>query len=122
MAETSGVEAPQTRFARSGDVSIAYQVVGDGPLDLVLVHGWVCGFHPGWERAQIAHFYRRLASIGRLILFDKRGTGLSDRVRGVAPLEERTDDVRAVMDAVGSERAALLGISEGGPMVALFAA
>jgi DNA-binding SARP family transcriptional activator/pimeloyl-ACP methyl ester carboxylesterase len=111
-----------TRFAQNGDVSIAYQVVGDGPLDLVLVHGWVCSFDPGWERDQIARFYRRLASFGRLILFDKRGTGLSDRVAGVAPLEDRMDDVRAVMDAVGSERAALLGISEGGPMVALFAA
>ena len=107
---------------QSGDISIAYQVLGDGPLDLVLVHGWVCSFHAGWEREQIARFYRRLASIGRLILFDKRGTGLSDRVKGIAPLEDRMDDVRAVMDAVGSQRAALLGISEGGPMVALFAA
>ncbi|HSD80514.1 MAG TPA: alpha/beta fold hydrolase, partial [Solirubrobacteraceae bacterium] len=110
------------RYARSGDLSIAYQVVGDGPLDLVLVHGWVCGFHAGWERPQLAGFYRGLGEMGRLILFDKRGTGLSDRVRGVATLEERMDDVRAVMDAAGSERAALLGISEGGPMAALFAA
>ena len=115
-------ERPETRFVQSGDVSIAYQVIGDGPLDLVLVHGWVCSFDAGWEREQIARFYRRLASLGRLILFDKRGTGLSDRVKGIAPLEDRMDDVRAVMDAVGSERAALLGISEGGPMVALFAA
>jgi DNA-binding SARP family transcriptional activator/pimeloyl-ACP methyl ester carboxylesterase len=110
------------RYVQSGDVSIAYQVVGEGPLDLVLVHGWVCGFHAGWEYEPLARFYRRLASLGRLILFDKRGTGLSDRVTGIAPLEERIDDVRAVMDAVGSERAALLGISEGGPMVTLFAA
>jgi pimeloyl-ACP methyl ester carboxylesterase/class 3 adenylate cyclase len=122
MTETRRVEASQTRFAKSGDVSIAYQVLGDGPLDLVLVHGWVCSFHVGWERRQIADFYRRLASMGRLILFDKRGTGLSDRVASIAPLEERMDDVRAVMDAAGSERAAVLGISEGGPMCALFAA
>ena len=88
----------------------------------MLVHGWVCSFQPGWERPQIASFYNRLASIGRLIVFDKRGTGLSDRVSGVAPLEERMDDVRAVMDEVGSTRAHLLGISEGGPMVTLFAA
>ena len=115
-------EHGETRFVRSGDVSIAYQVLGEGPLDLVLVHGWVCSFDAGWEREQIARFYRRLASMGRLILFDKRGTGMSDRVKGVASLEERMDDVRAVMDAVGSERAALLGISEGGPMVTLFAA
>ena len=115
-------EHGETRFVRSGDVSIAYQVLGDGPMDLVLVHGWVCSFDAGWEREQIARFYRRLASMGRLILFDKRGTGMSDRVKGVASLEERMDDVRAVMDAVGSERAAVLGISEGGPMVTLFAA
>jgi len=112
----------EVRFVRSGDVSIAYQVVGDGPLDLVLVHGWVCPFLPGWEYEPLARFYRRLAALGRLILFDKRGTGLSDRVSGVASLEERIDDVRAVMDAVGSERAVLLGISEGGPLITLFAA
>ena len=69
------------QYVLSGDVSIAYQVIGDGPLDLVLVHGWVCSFLPGWERPQIASFYNSLASIGRLILFDKRGTGLSDRCR-----------------------------------------
>jgi DNA-binding SARP family transcriptional activator/pimeloyl-ACP methyl ester carboxylesterase len=118
----SGVDQGDVRYVRSGDVSIAYQVVGDGPLDLVLVHGWVFSFHAGWEYEPLARFYRRLARLGRLILFDKRGTGLSDRVSGIAPLEDRIDDVRAVMDAVGSERAALLGISEGGPMIALFAA
>ena len=112
----------EVRFSRSGDVSIAYQVIGDGPVDLVLVHGWVCSFQPGWERPQIASFYNRLASIGRVVLFDKRGTGLSDRVSGIAALEERMDDVRAVMDAVDSRRAVLIGISEGGPMVTLFAA
>jgi DNA-binding SARP family transcriptional activator/pimeloyl-ACP methyl ester carboxylesterase len=110
------------RYVQSGDLSIAYQVVGSGPIDLVLVHGWVCTFQPGWERPQIARFYEGLTRIGRLIQFDKRGTGLSDRVAGIAGLEERMDDVRAVMDAVGSERAVLLGISEGGSMVTLFAA
>jgi DNA-binding SARP family transcriptional activator/pimeloyl-ACP methyl ester carboxylesterase len=109
-------------YVSSGDLSIAYQVVGDGPLDIVLVHGWVCSFQPGWERPAIARFYERLAGMGRLILFDKRGTGLSDRVAGIASLEERMDDMRAVLDAVGSERAAVLGVSEGGPMSALFAA
>ncbi len=114
----------EVSYARSGDVRIAYQTVGDGPLDLVLVHGWVCTFQPGWEYEKLAAFYRRLASMGRLILFDKRGTGLSDRVSpGQLPdLETRMDDVRAVLDAVGSERAAVLGLSEGGAMSTLFAA
>jgi len=111
-------------YARSGDIRIAYQVVGDGPVDLVLIHGWVCTFQPGWEYPKLAAFYRRLASMGRLILFDKRGTGLSDRVspEHLPDLETRMDDVRAVLDAVGSERAALLGLSEGGAMSTLFAA
>jgi DNA-binding SARP family transcriptional activator/pimeloyl-ACP methyl ester carboxylesterase len=109
-------------FVRSGEVSVAYQVVGDGPLDLALVHGWVCSFHPGWERPQIARFYERLAEMGRLVLFDKRGTGLSDRVSRIASLEQRIDDLRAVLDAVGSERTVILGVSEGGAMAALFAA
>ena len=113
---------PEVQYVTSGDISIAYQVLGDGPVDLVFVHGWVCTFLPGWERPQIASFYNGLASIGRLIQFDKRGTGLSDRVAEVAALEERMDDVRAVMDAAGSERAVLVGVSEGGPMVTLFAA
>ena len=114
----------EIRHARSGEVGIAYQVLGEGPVDLVLVHGWVCTFHAGWENPKIARFYRRLASMGRLILFDKRGTGLSDRVSPdhLPDLETRMDDVRAVMDAVGSERAVVLGISEGGPMCTLFAA
>jgi pimeloyl-ACP methyl ester carboxylesterase len=114
---------PDTHYAKSGDVNIAYQVVGDGPLDLVLVHGWVESFDPGWDIEPIARFYRRLASFSRLILFDKRGTGLSDRVppENLPTLETRMDDVRAVMDAAGVERAALLGHSEGGAMSALFA-
>ena len=113
---------PGVRYVRNGDVSIAYQTTGEGELDLVLVHGWVSSFQPGWEWPALARFYERLAGIGRLIMFDKRGIGLSDRVTEMASLEERMDDVRAVMDAVGSERALVLGISEGGPMAALFAA
>jgi pimeloyl-ACP methyl ester carboxylesterase len=115
---------PETRYAKNGDVNVAYQTVGDGPLDLVLVLGWVQSFDPGWEIEPIKRFYERLASFSRLILFDKRGTGLSDRVAidDLPTLETRMDDMRAVMDAVGSERAAVLGHSEGGAMCALFAA
>jgi pimeloyl-ACP methyl ester carboxylesterase len=113
---------PETRYARSGDVNIAYQVVGDAPRDLVLVPGWVSNIEVFWEDPACARFLARLASFTRLILFDKRGTGLSDRVTDLPNLETRMDDVRAVMDTVGSERAALLGYSDGGPMCALFAA
>ena len=115
---------PETRYARSGDVHIAYQVVGEGPLDLVYVRGWVSNLEYAWEEPSQARFVNRLASFSRVILFDKRGTGLSDRVPDSAlpTLEQRMDDVRAVMDAVNSQRAALIGDSEGGPMCALFAA
>jgi pimeloyl-ACP methyl ester carboxylesterase len=113
---------PETRYARSGDVNIAYQVVGEGPRDLVFVPGWVSNVELVWEHRASARFLQRLASFSRLILFDKRGTGLSDRVSGMPNLETRMDDVRAVMDAARSTRAALLGYSEGGPMCALFAA
>jgi pimeloyl-ACP methyl ester carboxylesterase len=115
---------PETKYARSGEVHIAYQVVGDGPLDLVLVPGWISHIEHQWEDPAHAHFLERLASFSRLITFDKRGTGLSDRVAESAlpTLEQRMDDVRAVMDAVGCSRAALVGVSEGGPMSALFAA
>jgi pimeloyl-ACP methyl ester carboxylesterase len=113
---------PETRYARSGDVNIAYQVVGDAPRDLVLVPGWVSNIEVFWEEPACARFLQRLASFARLILFDKRGTGLSDRVADLPNLETRMDDVRAVMDAVGSARAALLGYSEGGPLCAVFAA
>ena len=112
---------PQTRYAHSGDVSIAYQVVGDGPIDLVFVMGWVSHLDYFWAEPSFARFLRRLASFSRLILFDKRGTGLSDRVGQLPTLEERMDDVRAVLDAVGSRQAALLGVSEGGPLCALYA-
>lgn len=113
---------PQTHYARSGDVNIAYQVVGDGPLDLVFVPGFISHLDLQWADPRIARFLEKLASFSRLILFDKRGTGLSDPVAAPAPLEERMDDVRAVMDAASSERAALFGLSEGGPMSVLFAA
>ncbi len=115
---------PETRYAKSGDVNIAYQVVGSGPLDLVLVPGWVSHVEWCWEEPGLARFIRSLASFSRLIHFDKRGTGLSDRVANNAlpTLEERMDDLRAVMDEVKSTEAALFGISEGGPMCALFAA
>ncbi len=113
---------PETRYANSGGVSIAYQVLGEGALDLVVVPGWVSNLDAAWEEPAVEAFYRRLASFSRLILFDKRGTGLSDRVADLPSLEVRMDDVRAVLDAVGSRRAALFGWSEGGPMCALFAA
>lgn len=115
---------PRTQFAQSGDVNIAYQVVGNGPIDLVFVMGWVSNIDEFWAEPHFANFLLRLSKFTRLILFDKRGTGLSDRVdeKNLPTLEQRMDDVRAVMDACGSKRAALLGISEGGPMCALFAA
>jgi pimeloyl-ACP methyl ester carboxylesterase len=113
---------PETRYARSGDVSIAYQVVGDGPIDLVLVPGWLSNIEVFWEEPNIVRFFKKLAAFSRLIIFDKRGTGLSDRGIEAATLEERMDDVRAVLDAAGSPRAALLGYSEGGTMCTLFAA
>jgi pimeloyl-ACP methyl ester carboxylesterase len=116
------MSAPQTRYARSGEVSIAYQVVGGGPLDVVLVPGFATHVELQWELQVLASFLERLSRFSRLILFDKRGTGLSDPVAEVPTLEQRIDDLRAVMDAAESERAALVGISEGGAMSALFAA
>jgi len=114
--------AGTTRYAQSGDVSIAYQVVGDGPLDVVFVPGFVSHVELGWEMPWFGACWRRIARYARLIVFDKRGTGLSDRIARVPTLEERMDDVRAVMDAAGCERAAFMGVSEGGPMSLLFAA
>ena len=113
---------PETRYARSDDLHIAYQVVGDGPIDLVFIQGMASHVEFAWEEPTYALFLRRLASFSRLIFLDKRGTGLSDRVPGIPTIEQRMDDVRAVLDAVGSERAALFGFSEGGSMCALFAA
>ncbi len=115
---------PAVQYALSGAVHIAYQVMGKGSLDLVLVPGFISNLETQWEDSGFAHLLFRLAAFSRLIMFDKRGTGLSDRVSETAlpSLEQRMDDVRAVMDAVGSRRAALLGASEGGPMAMLFAA
>ncbi|MEH2539480.1 MULTISPECIES: adenylate/guanylate cyclase domain-containing protein [unclassified Bradyrhizobium] len=113
---------PDTLYAKSGHVRIAYQVVGDGPFDLVFVPGFISNLDLAWEDPVRAQVWTRLAAFSRLILFDKRGTGLSDRIGGVPTLEERMDDVRAVMDAVGSRQAGLFGASEGGAMSMLFAA
>ncbi|MBR1226832.1 MULTISPECIES: adenylate/guanylate cyclase domain-containing protein [unclassified Bradyrhizobium] len=113
---------PKTQYAKSGDVRIAYQVVGEGPFDLVFVPGFISNLDVAWEEPYRARVWTRLAAFARLIMFDKRGTGLSDRTVGVPTLEERMDDVRAVMDAAGSQQAALFGISEGGAMSVLFAA
>ena len=111
-------------YAHSGNVNIAYEVLGDGPVDLVFVMGWVSHLEYFWNEPSFARFLHRLSGMARLILFDKRGTGLSDRVSvtELPTLEQRMDDVRAVMEAAGSDRAVLLGVSEGGPLCALFAA
>jgi pimeloyl-ACP methyl ester carboxylesterase/DNA-binding winged helix-turn-helix (wHTH) protein len=115
---------PKTHYVQNGDVNIAYQVVGDGEIDVVFVMGWVSHLEYFWKHHLFASFLNRLASFSRLILFDKRGTGLSDRVplSELPTLEQRMEDVHAVMDEVGSERAVLIGVSEGGPMCSLFAA
>lgn len=113
---------PETHYARSGDVGIAYQTIGEGSADLVVAFPFVSHLDLLWESPTQAHFVRRLGSFARVIVFDRRGVGLSDPVGGAATLEERMDDVRAVMDAAGSERAALLGMSEGATMSMLFAA
>jgi pimeloyl-ACP methyl ester carboxylesterase len=113
---------PATRYALSGDVSIAYQVIGDGPIDLVMVPGVISHVEFMHELPGYTAFLRRLSNFARVITFDKRGQGLSDRVSGAPSLEERMDDVRAVMDAADSKRAVLMGFSEGCAMSALFAA
>ena len=119
------MRTPETRYAKTADgVNVAYQVVGGGPVDMVFVMGWVTNIEAMWDEPKFAHLLERLASFSRLILFDKRGVGLSDRVSQdrLPDLETRMDDVRAVMDAVGSERAVVFGVSEGGPMSMVFAA
>jgi class 3 adenylate cyclase len=118
------VDIPRTRYARSSELNVAYQVFGSGPIDLVYVPGWVSHVEEAWENAEYADFLRGLASFSRVLMFDKRGTGLSDRVaiERLPTLEERMDDVRAVMDAAQSRRAAIFGVSEGGNMSVLFAA
>jgi class 3 adenylate cyclase len=122
--QTVSVAAQGTRYARSGGVNIAYQVVGEGPFDLIWVPGWVSNIEASWEVPEYARFLGRLASFSRLILFDKRGTGLSDGVsiENLPGLEQRMDDVRAVLKAAGSKRAAVFGASEGGNLGILFAA
>jgi len=118
-------DVPETRYAKTADgVHIAYQVLGEGRVDMIFVMGWVTNLEVVWEEPAFARFLGRLASFSRLILFDKRGVGLSDRVpeERLPGLETRMDDVRAVMDAVGSQRAVIFGVSEGGPMSMLFAA
>ena len=119
-----GLAQPRVRYAHSGSVNIAYQIVGAGPIDLVFVMGWVSHLEYFWKEPSFARFLERLASMARLIVFDKRGTGLSDPVpiAQLPTLEQRLDDVRAVMEAAGSEHAVLLGVSEGGPLCSLFAA
>lgn len=123
-ADQTVIESPEVRYARSGNVNIAYQVLGRGDMDIVFVMGWVSHLEWFWKEPSFARFLNRLASFSRLILFDKRGTGLSDRVEHheLPTLEQRMEDVHVVMDAVGSEKAVLCGISEGGPMCSLFAA
>ena len=113
---------PATRYARSGEINIAYQVVGDGPIDLIIVPGWISDVEMVHELPAVSGNVQRLARFARVITFDKRGQGLSDRVSGVPSLEERMDDVRAVMDAVGSRKTVLMGLSEGSPMSVLFSA
>jgi pimeloyl-ACP methyl ester carboxylesterase len=115
-------DVPSVHYALSGEVNIAYQVLGDGPIDVVFIMGWVTHLEWAWRDPSFAAFLRRLASFSRLILLDKRGTGLSDPAPAMPTLEQRMDDVRAVMDAVHSRRAVLLGVSEGGPLCSLFAA
>jgi class 3 adenylate cyclase len=114
--------APETKYARSGDLHIAYQVVGKGPIDLVYVPTWISQVEHYWEEPVVARFFNRLASFSRLIMFDRRGSGLSDPVVNAPTLEEQMDDVCAVMDAAGSEQAAVFAQLEGGAMAALFAA
>lgn len=113
---------PETQYAMAGDISIAYQVIGGGPIDLVYSQGWLTNIEYAWESPHYADFLSKLGRFCRLIFFDKRGTGLSERNVGFPTLEQRTEDITAVLDAIGSESAALLGVSEGGNMSALFAA
>jgi pimeloyl-ACP methyl ester carboxylesterase/class 3 adenylate cyclase len=116
------MQRPRTKYAKSGKVNVAYQVFGSGAIDFVYVPGWISDVEAAWDEPQFAQFLRRLGGFTRVIMFDKRGTGLSDRDVGYPTLEERMDDVRAVMDAAGSERAVIFGQSEGGGMSCLFAA
>src|SRR5262249_34041809 len=120
-AEDGMADPPETKYVKVGDVHVAYQVVGNGPIDIVWVPGFVSHLEYDWDHPRPARFFHRLASFSRLIRFDKRGTGLSDRV-SIPTLEERMDDVRAILDATRSSRATLIRASEGGPMSLLYAA
>ena len=113
---------PDTRYARSGDVHIAYQIFGDGPINLVVVPGFVSNIENYWDEPDLARWLHRLGSYARVAMFDKRGTGMSDRVAALPGLDQRMDDLRAVIDAAGMEQASVLAISEGGPLSVLFAA
>ena len=113
---------PATRYVKSDDVHVAYQVLGEGPIDLLWVPGFASNVEAAWQLPEMAAFTRRLASFCRLIVFDKRGTGMSDRGSQIFTLEQRMHDVQAILDEIGSERAALFGVSEGGPMSILYAA
>ena len=116
------MEQPDTRYAKCGELQIAYQVFGEGSVNLVIVPPFVSNVEHFWDEPDFARWLRRLGSFARVLMFDKRGTGLSDRVSELPGLEERIEDLRGVMDAVGLEKAALMGLSEGGSLAALFAA
>src|SRR6266480_3791854 len=115
-------DIPATHYVKSDDVHIAYQVIGDGPRDLLFVPGFVSNVEALWQSSARASFFRRLATFARVIMFDKRGTGMSDRGSQIFTLEQRMHDVQTILNEVGSDRAALFGISEGGPMSLLYAA
>ena len=120
-ADKASGQRGRTEYARSGTTAIAFQVIGTGPRDVVFIPGFVSHIEVCWELPSYARFLRRLAAPGRLVLFDKRGTGMSDPVAHRCSLDERVDDIRVVMDAAGSRSAVLFGVSEGGPMSVLFA-
>jgi pimeloyl-ACP methyl ester carboxylesterase len=113
---------PATHYAKSGDIHVAYQIFGSGPIDLVFVPGWISHLDAWWDNPITASWFERLGRFSRMLIFDKRGTGLSDRIGGLPGMDQRMDDIRAVMDAAGLKRAAVLGVSEGGSLAALFAA
>ena len=113
---------PRTQFAKCGDLHIAYQVFGDGPIDLLYAQGWLTNVEYAWESPDYARFLTKLGRFARVIFFDKRGTGMSDRDVGTPTLEERSEDINAILQAVDSEKVALLGMSEGGAICSFFAA
>ena len=110
---------PVTQYAKSDSVHIAYQVYGEGRINLLVVPGFISNVENSWEQPELARWMLRIASYARVVMFDKRGTGMSDRVTDLPGLDQRMDDLRAVMDAAGLQRAAVMGISEGGPLAAL---